>query len=639
MQNVVWDIETNGLLDDLTKVHCLVVKDLDTGQVLSCTDNSPDYPSIEEGLQVLSQAKRLYGHNLIGFDIPALQKVYPEWSFQGKVFDTLVMVQLRYAHIKESDYERAAQRKLPSNLIGSQGIEAWGYRLGIHKGEYTKWCEQQGIEDAWSEWRPEMQDYCEQDVEVNESLVRKLRKAKGISQESLDADLELSWYLAQQERNGWPIQEENLRDLIVTLTDRKRGLEEVLIDRFGSWFVSNGEVTPKRTMRRKSGTPGVWEHVTKGAPYTKIKLIEFNPNSRHHISDRLIKVYGWEPIEFTPSGQPKVDESTLKGLSIPITDELNEYLMVAKRLGQVSEGTQAWTKHLNDDGYQGGRLTGMRHIHHSIRNVTVTHRHRHSHPNLGQVPASYSPYGKECRAVFTVPEGWVLVGADADGLELRCLAHYMGRYDGGKYAKAILEGRKEDGTDIHSMNAKALGLSRDDAKTWIYAWLYGAGDAKLGSISHPTTSEQEQRKIGARQKTDFLQKVPALKHLQDAIKAAVKRGYVLLPDKRRAYIRHEHAALNTLLQGAGSIIVKHWIVNINRALCERFGTPPGGGWQHEWAAVGWIHDEVQIAVREEYAEVVKEILVSTIQPVAKKFGWRLPLAAGADIGRTWRETH
>jgi DNA polymerase I len=629
MRHVCWDVEADGLLDEATRIHSLVIQDLETGVVLSCTDDSDEYEPISTGLAILQEADRHYGHNLIGYDIPVLEKLYPDFRVKHphKVFDTLVMTQLRYAHIKESDYARAQRGDLPSKLIGSQGLDAWGCRLGVEKSDYQGWCKEAGIEDPWAQWTPEMQSYCEQDVKVNVMLVEKLRKAGAISKESLEADLALSWYLAQQERNGWPIHEENLRDLIYGLSSRKQELEQTMIEHFGSWYQPDKEFVPKRDNSRYG--------YVEGCPVTKVKLVEFNPNSRHHIADRLQKLYGWEPKKFTPTGLPEVSEDTLEGLDIPFADELNEYLMLDKRLGQVATAKQAWTEHMTDKGYQGGQLTGCQHIHHSIRRVTITHRHIHSHPNLGQVPRVGTPWGAESRRCFTVPDGWVLLGSDADGLELRCLAHYMARYDGGAYAKALLEGSKDDGTDIHSMNAKALDLSRDDAKTWIYAWLYGAGDAKLGSISG--RSVQASRA----QKTRFLKRIPALKMLKDSIARAIKKGWILLPDDRRVYIRHEHAALNTLLQGSGSIIIKHWIVEFNRRLCERYGTPPGGGWQFPWAALGWIHDEVQVAVNPERADPHEagKIITSSLPPIGEKFGWRLPLTAGFDLGQTWEETH
>lgn len=634
MQNVIFDVEADGLLDEVTKLHCLVLRDLDTNEVLSCTDDSPDYASIREGLEVLKGASRIYGHNILRYDLPVLRKLYPDFDVRyekGRIFDTLVMTRLAYAHIRDSDYTRAAKGKLPAKLIGSHGLEAWGHRLGVYKGEYTEWCKANGIEDPWTHWRPEMQAYCEQDTEVNRAVIQMLR-ASDIPSEALFAELELAAYLSQQERNGWPFDMEVAAELHAELSQRKHELEQELKGLFGSWYVPVKEFTPK-VNNRKLG-------YVAGAPVTQIKLVEFNPASRNHIADRLQKVYGWQPTVFTPSGQPQVDESTLAGLTFPGVDKLQEYLLVDKRLGQLTNGKEAWLNHATKSGWEGGRLTGMPHVHHSIGNVAVTHRHRHSHPNVGQVPSVEAAYGVQCRSCWTVPPGWKLVGADASGLELRCLAHYVARWDGGEYGEAILNGDKEKGTDIHSMNAKALGLSRSDAKTWIYAWLYGAGNPKLGSISHPEADEATQAKIGERQKRRFLKALPALKYLQDAVRKAAKNdGYVRLPDKRRAYIRHQHAALNTLLQGAGAIICKHWIVEFNRRLMERFDTPHGGGWEYAWAAVGWIHDEVQVAVREEYAEEVATILVESIRAMTEKFSWRVPLDGEAQIGDNWSMTH
>lgn len=181
MRDVIFDIEGDGLLDDVTKIHSLVLRDLDTNEVLSCTDASPDYPNIREGLEVLKNARRIYGHNILRYDLPALRKLYPDFNVRyekGRIFDTLVMTRIAYAHIAESDYDRAAKGRLPARLIGSHGLEAWGHRLGVYKGEYTVWCEQNGIEDPWSTWRPEMQDYCEKDTEVNLAIIRLLRAAQ-----------------------------------------------------------------------------------------------------------------------------------------------------------------------------------------------------------------------------------------------------------------------------------------------------------------------------------------------------------------------------------------------------------------------------------------------------------------------------
>ncbi|NIP35029.1 MAG: hypothetical protein GWN18_08830, partial [Thermoplasmata archaeon] len=336
-------------------------------------------------------------------------------------------------------------------------------------------------------------------------------------------------------------------------------------------------------------------------------------------------LYGWEPQEFTPSGLPKLDETILDGLDIPIADELREYLEVSKHLGMVSEGKHAWTKYLTDNP-----VTGMQHIHHSIGPTTVTHRHRHSHPNLGQVPA-HTAHGKECRSVFTVPSGYRAVGSDASGLELRCLAHYMAKYDDGAYGKVILEG------DIHTTNQEAAGLeTRDQAKTFIYAYLYGAGDTKLGSIVDPRASDRKQRQIGKELRSRFETRIPALGYLTADVKSAAEtRGWLRLPDQRRVYIRHQHAALNSLLQGAGSLICKQWQVNIHDEALVAFGQNPGGSWGDFMVQMGWIHDEVQFAVIEEHVPEATKILISSMERVTDQFGWRIPLAAEVQVGETW----
>jgi DNA polymerase I-like protein with 3'-5' exonuclease and polymerase domains len=197
--------------------------------------------------------------------------------------------------------------------------------------------------------------------------------------------------------------------------------------------------------------------------------MEFNPGSRNHIAYWLKRKYNWEPLVYTDSGEPQLDEDVLKSLPYPEASFLLEYFLVDKRLGQIAEGEQAWLKCVDADGRIHGYING---------NGAVTSRMSHSKPNLAQVPRVGSPYGQECRSLFTAQFGWNLVGIDASGLELRMLAHYLARYDGGEYVKAILEG------DIHSFNMNALGLTdRNKSKTFIYAWLYGAGDEKLGLIT------------------------------------------------------------------------------------------------------------------------------------------------------------
>lgn len=646
---LVADIETDGFLHSLTKIHCLVLRERSGELVLSCTDDPRGrklgYASITEGLKLMAEADKIYLHNGIGFDIPAIQKVYPGWTYSGELIDTLVVAAFRFAHIKDQDFKRAREGSFPTHLAGRHSLEAWGVRLGCHKGEYTSWCKENGIEDPWAEWSPEMQTYCEGDTEVTNVLADHLGK-HGIPPVASRIEHELAWYLAQQERNGWPIDRPKLVDLIATLSARREILSAKLRKEFGWWYKQNRKpVVPKRTMQYQKDR----RLVVEGAPYTPLEVVEFNPNSRQHIEKVLRERYGWNPKDFTPSGQAKLDEKVLKGLErVGCSADLIEFLLVQKRLGQVAEGDQAWVDHLRPNA-----ATGMEHIHGRVwQNSCVTHRASHTNPNTAQVPKVGSPYGEECRAVWTVPSGWVQIGADASGLELRCLAHYMAQWDGGAYGKTILEGRNEDGTDIHSVNRDALRateypdkkvqaliaeLSRGSAKNWIYAYLYGAGDEKLGAMAVPLPKHY--KRLGRLLRTGFEQKIPALGALQKAVKGKVSQGYVIMPDGRKTYIRHEHAALNSLLQAAGAIICKAWIAEFNRRLCERFGSRPGGGWDQEWAALGWIHDEVQIACRPEHTEEVSEIIVDSIRSITALFNWRIPLDGEAKVGGSWAECH
>lgn len=638
MKRALFDVETDGLLHaveedgknipEMTQIHCLVLRDHETDEVLSCTNASPDFPSLEKGLEVLEKAERIYAHNLWGFDLHAIRRMYPRWKPKGELLDTLPIMRARFAHIKETDYSRARRTSFPSGMIGLHNLEAWGHRLGVWKGDFAKTTD-------WSEWSYEMQVYCEEDTSVLRAIVDKIRRAGALPRDVIEMEQELARYLTQQERNGWPFDFEKAVRLQAELAQRREELTDELVENFGIWYepkTKHGEIVefiPKRNNSRYG--------YVEGAPCTKLVQKEFNPASRHHIANRLQTLYGWEPTEHTPTGEPKVSEESLKGLDIPFTDDLVEYLMVNKRLGQIAEGKQAWLKHMEDDRPEGGRLTGLIHIHHSCTATTITHRHRHSHPNVGQVPGAHVKYGPECRELWTIPPGWKILGVDVDGLELRCLAHYMWRWDDGEYAEAILEGSKADGTDVHSRNAKALSLARDKAKTWIYAYLYGSGDENLGSIIEPHAGPTRQAKIGAEARAQFENQTPALKKLVSMVKKFhKKRGYLHLIDGRRAYTRSGHAALNTLLQGTGGVTCKRWITFAAAALEAELGPQ---GWEELWAALAWVHDETQTAVRGEAVEKAPPIWTQAIQDAGEALGFRLPLTGSFDLGDNWKETH
>lgn len=652
MARDIFDIETNGLLDELDRVHSLVIKDADTGEGWSCHDQGWhayksargfENHSVEEGLRRLQDADEIIGHNIIKFDIEAIQIVYPWFKPKGKVTDTLVISKLIWTNLKDRDFRfRAKHPEFPGQLIGRHGLEAWGWRLGMHKGDYAKEMKAKGL-DPWAEWNPSMQDYCEQDVDVTEALVR-LIESKQYSQRAIDLEMEFQQIIWLQEKYGFPFNVDHAQELYATLSKRRAELEQELRRVFRHWWAFAGTQRPKRSMRRfienPNGKPhwrtssetitdpesgrkrkkkvqvrGYYEEVTEGVPFCKIKLTEFNPGSRDHIADRLTKLRGWKPKLFGKDGKPTVDDEVLSALQYPEAKLLTEYLMVQKRIGQLAEGKEACLRHVQPDGRIHGQVnTGG----------AVTGRCTHSKPNVAQTPAVGVPYGREFRECYHAPVGWVLVGADASGLELRCLAHYIARWDGGAYADVILNG------DIHTMNQQAAGLpTRNNAKTFIYAFLYGAGDAKIGSIIGKGA------KAGKQLKSQFLAKTPALAKLVKGVKGAVmSKGYLRGLDGRLLHIRSDHAALNTLLQSAGALVMKQALINLYRSLSSK-------GLRHgdDYAFVANVHDEFQILVRPQYVDLVMEESVNAIRKAGEDFEFRCPLDGEAKQGRTWADTH
>ncbi len=367
MARYVSDVETNGLLDEPNLViHSLVLRDMDTDEVVSCA-NQPGYKSIEYGLSLLSEAERIYFHNGIGYDYHAIRRVYPNWTYKGTLFDTLVAARHRWAHIKETDFALMRKGSMPGNLIGKHSLEAWGCRMGILKGNYGKSAD-------WKEWSKEMQDYCERDTLVTRELILRLRKA-GFSEVAMQNEMDLAWYLDAQERNGVPFDIDKAIELQGTLAGAREQVEQRLIEHFGSWLARDGKPFAPKRDNKKKGTYA-------GCAYQKLKLVTFNPGSRDHIALRLTRDYGWRPEVFTEGGKPKVDEGTVKGLAYPVIPDLLAYLLVDKRLSQLAEGDEAWLKHVRKNA-----TTGLLHIHGRVIGTgTVTHRAAHMKPNTGQVP-------------------------------------------------------------------------------------------------------------------------------------------------------------------------------------------------------------------------------------------------------------
>lgn len=580
----VFDIETNGLIDDVTTIHCLVLKDIDTGSITGYTGNG----IWSEAIPKLEEAELIVGHNIIKYDIPVLQKL-GKFEPKGLIRDTLVCTRLIWADIKQSDF---ARKDFPTKLIGSHSLRAWGHRIGNYKDDYDA---------GWEKYSDEMMEYCFQDCEVTNTLWQRI-VAKEYSEQAMELEHDIAQIIYQQEVNGFAFDKKSAGQLYAKLSASKLYLEGKLRAVFPDWEVKT-PFTPK-VNSKKFG-------YEKGVPTFKVKLIEFNPASRDHVANRLTTIRGWKPKAFTNDGKPKVDESVLSKLDYPEAKLLVDYYTLIKRLGQLGDGNQAWLK-----VEKNGRIHGSVNT-----NGAVTGRATHAFPNVAQVPAVGVPYGKECRELFTVSAGNKLVGVDVSGLELRCLAHYMARYDGGTYAETVVNG------DVHTTNQNAADLpSRSQAKTFIYGFLYGAGVEKIGSIIGKGAKE------GAVLKKRFLKSLPALDTLIKRVQEASKKGHLIGLDGRRLRVRAEYAALNTLLQSAGALICKQWIREFDKALHEN-------NLHEHCSLVAWVHDEIQLEVKEGMAKDVGELAVKSIGRAGDFFRIRCELTGEYTIGRNWAETH
>ena len=589
-----FDLESDGLLDTISKIHCIVMREMDTDEVKTF---GPD--DISSALYLLMNAEEIMGHNVIAYDIPALQKIYPDFTVQGKVTDTLVLSRLIKSTLAEDDHIRHAKnpQAFPKRLTGSHSLKAWGLRLSLDKNEDHFKGDYDG---GWETYSQEMLDYCVTDTSVTQSLYEHLM-AQGFSQESIDLEHSLANICLRIGNNGWTFNREAAGLLYAELCQKREDLALGLDALFDPW-----EVTEDFIPKSNNKTRGY----VKGEVFVKSKTIYFNPSSRRHIELCLRRKYDWKPKKFTGTGHAQIDETVLSGLDYPEAKQLAEYFLIQKRIGQLGEGPMAWLKRCDDDGK-------IRHT--IVSGGTVSGRAAHRSPNLGQVPKAGLLYGKECRDLFSAPAGWSLVGVDLSGLELRMLAHFLD--DGGEYARQILDG------DIHQFNADQIGTSRSVAKQFIYSVAFGAGDALVGKIAGGGAKE------GKALKAAFNKNIPAFARLQSNLKQAGKRGYLVGLDGRRLYIREERKLLSQLLQSSGAVVCKKWVELTDTAINQKY-TPD------QVMIQGWIHDELQIGCKDkEIAEDVRRIAIRMAGETGRHFKTKIKLDADGCVAFLWTDTH
>lgn len=619
MTRLAFDIETDGLLRECTRIWVLAIGDLDTKEVITYTDFDPDYPPLAEGIARLQTADRLVAHNGIGFDREAIGKITGVWLPLEKLHDTLVMGRLR-------DPER----------LGGHKLESYGVEMGILKG----------FHDEWSRYSEEMRSYCGQDVHVTMALYDRLRPVLDWG-ESCALEHIVAWLIEQQMRNGFTLDVDAGIKLAAEIDAERQRLIAELQRVFPPVYVGVETKTPKKSRRMKATDSAVAMDYTEGAPYTTIKLQEFNPGSEFHVAKRLKQRYGWV-APLTEKGNPNITEAVLKKLDFPEAALLVQFAREDKRWTQLasppkSNGTGGgWLHHADENNRVHGYVNP---------NGAVTGRMTHSRPNSANIDKD-----ARMRALWIPRFSWVLCGIDAEGLELRMLAHYLEPLDGGALTRALLEGDKALGTDAHSMNRKNTDLfSRDGAKTLLYGSLYGAGDEKAGQIwiadwrsSGKPVSEwpawalnargklRSPKDIGREVKARLIDGIKGFRKLIEGVqKAAKTRGWVRGLDGRRIRVRSQHAALNSLLQGSGAVVMKKALVLLHEALTVTHGLVMG----EDFGYCANVHDEWQIECKPEHARLIGETGKWAITQAGVLLGVRCRLDGAFDIGANWHETH
>ena len=429
----------------------------------------------------------------------------------------------------------------------------------------------------------------------------------------VELEMAMAALMTQQETSGFRFDMDAAERVRSELTDEMTSLQNDIKSRYP--FVPGKVFTPKRANKTKG--------YVAGAPFTKLE--EFNPTSRQNIAWALQTFRNARFTRLTDSGKPKVDEAVLSEVRDQALQQGNSLLheecemfirmlTLQKWLGQLSEGANSWFNTIEQDGC----------IHHSCSLATQTGRNAHRGPNLGQVVSA--PWARQ---LFIPHPGQIMVGADLEGLELRCLGHYLSRFDEGAFADVVING------DIHQQNADRVGCSRKEVKTLTYAFIYGAGDAKLGHSLRPELPDIEKKQLGTELRRKFLAAIPGLEPLIDAVKQKVRStGRLRGLDGRPIFCRAEHASLNYLLQSAGAIISKRWVVFGQQLLDEAELV-----YDRDYTRCAYVHDEVQLSVIPQRVDTVKELLENAAPLAGKYYNFRVPITASADSGKSWQETH
>ncbi len=563
---VIFDLEADGL--EPTKIFVLCAKTLDEGLTHQFFDADSWKIWVKQ-----TGVTELIGHNIINYDLPVLSRLW-DFNWDGKVTDTLVL-----------------SRLASPARDGGHSLKNWGVICDFNKGEH----------DDFESLSNDMVQYCIRDVLLSERVIQRLRRdIYGFSKQSIQLEHDVAKIMGEQERRGWKIDEKKAMLLLFQLTVIKDELDEQFQKIFPP-LITKEYVYVK--YKKDGSLYNAHKNLKKDEQgyYREMEEV-FNPASRQQIVERL-KMLGWEPTVLTEKGNVKIDETILKTIDIPEAKLLIDFFLISKRIVMIN----AWVDAVQKDGRVHGKVNSC---------GAISGRMTHFSPNMAQIPANYSKWGTECRELWIAEEGNILVGCDASGLELRMLAHYINDED---FTNEILNG------DIHTYNQRLAGIdTRDKAKTFIYAFIYGAGDGKLGQIIKGTTYD------GAKLRERFLLALPKLEKLARAVRYATRKGYIKGLDGRKLYPRSPHSSLNLLLQNAGAIIMKRALTYLSGSDIIK---------DQKGYFVGNIHDEIQMEVEKGYEEQLGREAIQAIIKAGENYDLKIPLGGEYSIGHSWSQTH
>jgi hypothetical protein len=671
--------------------------------------------SVEEGVMRLQNASRIVAHNGIDYDELAIKKLYPEWQRPAQSWDSLVAAKVIWPVdiLAEPDFKRAYAKQMPMNMVKRHSLKAWGYRLGDNKDEYTGDPRiadpAERFKQRWEAWNPWMAAYMMQDCRPGVKLWRLAMDRMGWNPEVkcsvvwplqvMEVENEVARIIKQQEVTGVHFNVPKAQALAADLSNALAKIEKQLIATFGSWWAASPVVTPAANRKvklthlpdvtkKRFGAKGqelapyvgppVCEYTTDGQ-YTPVEWVTFQPSSRDHLGQRLQAVYGWKPKLFGKNGKPTVDEGTLEEIPEAVMPAevrklLIDYFITMKTLGTLAKGQKAWLNLVDDTG----------HIHGGMDTAgAITGRGTHKNPNLSGVPAVMKikvtqedgtknevvahglegRYGYECKELFEADPGWEFTDTDASSLELILCGHYMFPHDNGAFSARVCDPTR----DPHQEHAVLADMTRADAKTAMYLFLYGGGSYKLslaltvddeevlGLLAYRglpmllsnlvkrfdqtfvdrLDDKQRARIAKARQIiVKFEANIEGLKLLKDAVTKAGERGWVRGLDGRRVYVRKAYSTLNTILQSAGAQAVKLWMVLLHRRLREL-----GLRDKVDFKQVLFVHDALSFTHRPGLGPTIQQAAKETIKEAGRQLGLRGEFRADAHTGQNWAQVH